>query len=94
MPWAVATPGAHRFDIVRLALEDRLDRAVGPVEHPPGHAPALRLMATHVAERNALDFSADHDMATNHGITLAIVRRVCLRPSTAKTSISRLGFAV
>ena len=62
---ALAAEVDQPLDLVRLALEDRFDRPVGPVRDPARHAAALRESPHRVAEEHALDVPANHDPPPN-----------------------------
>src|SRR5581483_8366440 len=70
---ALATEADHALHGLRLALEDRLHRAVGVVANPPGHAPRRRHAPRRVAEEHALDPPADDDPPPDHRRRLLVV---------------------
>jgi hypothetical protein len=55
--------GHHRFDRLRVALEDGLDRALGRVARPAGHAAAVGLATRRVTEEDALHTAVGDDSA-------------------------------
>ena len=64
VPRAAAHELDQRVDGLRRALEDGLDRALGGVARPAGHAAALGLPARRVAEEDSLHMTvSDHSAA-------------------------------
>jgi hypothetical protein len=53
------TEGDHRLDRIGLALEHRLDRAIGAVRRPAGDAKGFRLAPRRVTKEDTLDPAAD-----------------------------------
>src|SRR5262249_23711454 len=56
-----AGPGDQRLDGRALAFDLGLDRAVGPIAHPAGHAQLLGLVLHRAPEPNALHAATDHE---------------------------------
>jgi hypothetical protein len=63
---ALAAELDHRVHGAGLALEDRLNGAVGPVRHPAGDSEGLGATARRVAEEDPLDATVDDDAPTDH----------------------------
>lgn len=63
---AFATPVAHGFDRIGLALENGFDGAVRPIPHPARHARPNRGIAAAVAKEHALHAAVDDHMSTDH----------------------------
>lgn len=71
-----------------LALQDRLDRPVVAVGHPPADAAALGPFPYRVAKEHALDAASDHDMpADDHRRMLPACNRSCT-PSAPRAMLA------
>ena len=66
----------ERLDVLGVALEDRLDRAVGTVPHPAGHAARARGPLDREAESDTLHEAVDEYMSALHSpIRAGVARR-------------------
>ena len=63
----VAHEADEPLDRVALALDDRLDAAIGEVPDPAGHAVGQRAAPGRLAEEDALDVTLNGDAAALHG---------------------------
>jgi len=54
-------PGQHPVDLIGIALQERLDRAVGRVAYPARHAHHVRVPHCREAKAHALHFARDAD---------------------------------
>lgn len=69
-----AKDGVH---LLRVALEERFDRAVSPVSHPARHTPPASFIAKRVPVAHSLDVARDDDMTGSQ------CKNVRDRPATA-----------
>lgn len=64
-PRPLPAEGDQPLDRLGLAFEDRLDRAVPVVAHPPGYGVLAGESASTVSEEHALDLAVDDDTTTH-----------------------------
>ena len=63
----------HLLDRRGITLEDRLDRAIGPISHPSRDPGRFGATPGRVAEEHPLDPPADHDPLAGQGLLLFVV---------------------
>jgi len=56
---ALPHPALHQIELLRAALDQRFDRAVGAIAHPAAHFEQLRMAQRGVAKTYALDDAGD-----------------------------------